>query len=399
MRKWSKEELDLLNKYYSSKTNEELIEIFNDNGFYRSKSSILTKANKLNIKKEYDEKFKICKKCNRKLPMTTEYFRKNKTYRNGFINICKECQGYHFTKDFLGRKQYTKCKNYSLEKISEKFPDKMKYFKYKNMCNEKSTSEKITTFICPNCGQEKDMKISSFIYGGFSCPLCSDGISFGEKLISYLLKVNNIKYVSQYSPSWIGNKRYDFYIPIKNMIIEVNGRQHYKETNWGDFNKLIENDTYKEKMALNNNIKHYIKLNCSESDIDFIFNSIKNENKLNFLKIENIDKKECYNEITKSNKIKVRDLFNNGKKVKEISKITNLEESTIRKWLRELKKYNMCNYDGKFNSKNSNSKSIKNVKTNTNFNSISEASRKTILSRDIIRKFLNDENNKEWIFI
>ena len=135
------------------------------------------------------------------------------------------------------------------------------------------------------------------------------------------------------------------------MIIEVNGRQHYKETNWGDFNKLIENDTYKEKMALNNNIKHYIKLNCSESDIDFIFNSIKNENKLNFLKIENIDKKECYNEITKSNKIKVRDLFNNGKKVKEISKITNLEESTIRKWLRELKKYNMCNYDGKFNSK------------------------------------------------
>lgn len=403
MKKWSNEEIKLLMEFYPKTKNEDLVNIFKNKGFDRSYSSLLTKAYKMGISKEYDEDFKTCKLCKRKLPMNTKYFRKDKTYRNGFFNVCKECQGYKFTYNFNGRNEYnTDFSDYSSKVIYDKFPDKVKYFKYKDICKvEKPTSNKITTFICPNCGQEKDMKISSFIHSNFSCKLCGDGISFGEKLFAYILRFNNIEYLTQYSPKWANNKKYDFFIPSINFIIEINGRQHYEEIGeiYNNLKYQIKNDNYKEKLALDNNIENYVRLDCSISEIDYIFNSIKKESKLNFLNLNNINKNICFEEISKSNKIKTKDLFNKGYSTKDISKILHLENSTIRKYLRELTKLGMCNYNGKLNSKNGNGKKIKNTIINKEFNSIVEASNELNISRNKISKMVNDFNNKEWIIL
>ena len=98
-------------------------------------------------------------------------------------------------------------------------------------------------------------------------------------------------------------------------------------------------------------------------------------------------------------KIEVCELYNKGKSVKEISSLIGFEESTIRGWLRKLTKNKLCNYDGQYNSNNASSKMIKNTITNTDYNSISEASRILKISRDTLRTLLNDNCNEEWIFI
>ena len=71
---------------------------------------------------------------------------------------------------------------------------------------------------------------------GTRCPYCSE--SKGEKIIREWLETNRIKHFTQYK---LPNKkwRYDFYIPSENVIIEVQGIQHYKYVEY--FHKTKEN--------------------------------------------------------------------------------------------------------------------------------------------------------------
>lgn len=41
--------------------------------------------------------FKKCKKCEREVPLNTDYYFKKKDIKDGFMTTCKECQGYSFT--------------------------------------------------------------------------------------------------------------------------------------------------------------------------------------------------------------------------------------------------------------------------------------------------------------
>ena len=81
---------------------------------------------------------------------------------------------------------------------------------------------------------------------GSGCPKCSE--SKGEKIIREWLEENNINYVTQYM---LPNKlwRYDFYIPSKNLIVEVQGLQHYKFVEY--FHRTKEN-FYKQANNYNN---------------------------------------------------------------------------------------------------------------------------------------------------
>lgn len=87
--KWSEVEIELLKENYPYMTIEELLELFKG----RSKSSISNKASELKLTKfqeECKEGYCICKKCNRELPWTYQYYpviRKEKNPRR----ICREC--------------------------------------------------------------------------------------------------------------------------------------------------------------------------------------------------------------------------------------------------------------------------------------------------------------------
>lgn len=221
----------------------------------------------------------------------------------------------------------------------------------------KSSSKKIKP-ICPDCGRIKGKSVTiSNIYDKHSIGCsCGDGNSYNEKIMESILEQLNIKAIKEYSPFWAKLKRYDYYIEKYNILIEMNGEQHYKNkfTIKSDSTLEIEqqNDMYKEQLAKENGIKHYIQLDCRYSQLEYIKNSILNSELpqlLNF-KENDVDWNKC-EEFALSNLCKKaceikRD--NPEMTTTEIGSILKLDKTTIIRYLKKGSKiWDWCNYDTK----------------------------------------------------
>ena len=83
--------------------------------------------------------------------------------------------------------------------------------------------------------------------------------SIGETNIANILNKNNIKFIKEYVFSDLPNRRYDFYLPELNRLIEFDGEQHFNfKKNWNnsmeDFFKSQKRDEEKNQYALNHHI-------------------------------------------------------------------------------------------------------------------------------------------------
>ena len=148
------------------------------------------------------------------------------------------------------------------------------------------------------------------------------------------------------------NYKYDFYIPSINCIIETHGKQHYEEStgSWHNLKVVQKNDKHKEILAKNNNIINYIIIDCRESNLDWIRNSIMNSDlpKLLNFKEDDINWLECH-EFACNSLIKIAcDYWNNEyKNTNDIGKIMKLNRNTITKYLKQGAKLGWCDYDPK----------------------------------------------------
>lgn len=125
---------------------------------------------------------------------------------------------------------------------------------YELLSDYKGSNSKI--LVRHKCGFVWKASAHSFLsYVG--CPKCNQKHSKGEQKIIQFLKNNCIPFDTEVSFSWQSNlkRRYDFYLPEQNLIIEYMGEQHYKETNFFKVS-LIEQQkidkTKKEEAILNN---------------------------------------------------------------------------------------------------------------------------------------------------
>lgn len=82
---------------------------------------------------------------------------------------------------------------------------------------------------------------------GKGCPKCKCS-KLEKKLYDFLIN-NNINFVKEYSPSWLPNKRYDFYLPDFKLLIECQGIQHFYKSyfneKYGGLDKQIYSDILK----------------------------------------------------------------------------------------------------------------------------------------------------------
>ena len=210
---------------------------------------------------------------------------------------------------------------------------------------------------CPDCGQIKDKSMAvTTLYQTHSIGCtCGDGISYPEKFIFNLLqqlKICNIRQLSKAYFSWCGKYKYDFYLPDYNCIIETHGMQHYKEgINFRNnaFEEIQKNDRAKQELALNNKIEKYIALDCSFSSCEYIKNSILNSQMALFLPLELVDWNQCAiyahgNLFQKACALKKEnELYSTG----QIGKILNLDDLTIRTYLKRGRDLGLCFYDEK----------------------------------------------------
>lgn len=231
------------------------------------------------------------------------------------------------------------------------YPHLIKYFVNKNDAyNYSYRSHQKLEMKCFNCGYEKLMSPDGLVSRGFGCQKCGDGISFSEKFVYKFLEQLNINFELQKIFDWSKNKRYDFYLPEVNCVIETHGIQHYKELKRSrTLQEEQENDYLKEQLALKNDIKYYIILDCRQSTIDFIRNSIMQSQLVQLFnfKIEDIDWVLCC-EFAFNNLVKeVCNLWNDGLNIKQIVSKLKLGRTTVTRYLKQGSKLNWCSYDPK----------------------------------------------------
>lgn len=88
---------------------------------------------------------------------------------------------------------------------------------------------------------------------GKGCPFCNE--SHLEKNVEKILNNNNINFIRQYSPEWLGRQSLDFYLPNYNLAIECQGKQHFGLSGWDiDQNLIISLDIKKYNLCNENNI-------------------------------------------------------------------------------------------------------------------------------------------------
>lgn len=213
-------------------------------------------------------------------------------------------------------------------------------YKYTECSGEK------VEWICPNCGHIKAEKISNVRNKGLSCPICSDGISIPNKFMASFLEEVNETFETEFIFEG-QTRRYDFYIPRLNMIIEMHGRQHYEE--WKKSDKTLSErqkiDKEKKDYAIEQGIEYYLVINCRIQSYEHMTKEIKKSILKGFYNFESIDWNHVYINAMKSKIILAIDLHKKGYTTTEIGNKLHVTRSTINHWLIDADKIGIYEYN------------------------------------------------------
>jgi len=234
-------------------------------------------------------------------------------------------------------------------RISSIRPDLIKYIKNKaDADNYSINSGKSVIIVCDKCKNEREVRIQDFVRYGVRCKKCHNiKISIPEKFARGFLNEVGLDFIPQYKPSWSEGKIYDFYIPSLNMIIETHGEQHYKERGLNSKFKLslleqVNIDVKKRNLAKINGIEKYAELDCRVSDMKYLKKVFSNYFK--FINLESIDWGNVY-EFCNSDFVDIiSEYYNNGFKIKDISKKLKIHVETVSKYLNIGNDLGLCNY-------------------------------------------------------
>ncbi|QIC46301.1 hypothetical protein GAG94_03650 [Lysinibacillus sphaericus] len=198
--------------------------------------------------------------------------------------------------------------------------------------------------ICGNIIKNKD--VISVKTKTLCCEICSDNITLPEKIMSIILNQLGVSYINNRTTKWSGTKKYDFIINYedKNIIIETHGGQHYGNWFRGKKNEL-ENDKFKRELALSNGIDIYIELDCSNSTISYIKNSIYESEMKNIFDLNLIDWTNIALLSLESKMLKACKLYSYKKYSQlELASILDICESTLRRYLTRGHEAGLCSY-------------------------------------------------------
>ncbi len=202
-----------------------------------------------------------------------------------------------------------------------------------------------------DCGEIiKNKIINDTVRRGLACPKCSDGISFGEKVMYHLLSENNIDFEYDRVREFSDKKRYDFYVPKFNLIIEIQGEHHSQQTTgyFGKNGKLedeIRNDNHKKEIAFKNGIKHYFTIDVINRDIDGMKNNIIESGLLTILDVKSVNWIELSLNAQRSLVLDICKYYReNEVTTTDLSAIFKLTSATIIKYLKLGDTLNICDY-------------------------------------------------------
>lgn len=229
-----------------------------------------------------------------------------------------------------------------INSIHAQTPELEKFLKYtEDALKYTPRSNQKLECICPHCGKEYLRSCAKVLEFGVPC-VCGDGFSYPEKFIFDVLQQLKTNFKPQY---YLNNSmfRYDFYLIDYNIILEVNGIQHYKQKWERD---EIKNDKNKKEFAFSCGFTNdnYIVLDCRESNLNFIKDSILHSKLNEIFDLNNVDFIKS-SEFATSNLVKIAsELWNQGKSVRDISDNLKLHKHTIISYLKQGNDNGWCSY-------------------------------------------------------
>ena len=115
--------------------------------------------------------------------------------------------------------------------------------------------------ICPKHGEF--WQIPRNHLHGQGCPICKE--SKLEMEICQFLEENNIDFIRQFKCDWLKRQTLDFYLPQYNAAIECQGKQHFIDDGFGEFELTIKRDETKRELCETHNVKllYYSNLNIN----------------------------------------------------------------------------------------------------------------------------------------
>lgn len=200
-------------------------------------------------------------------------------------------------------------------------------------------------FKCDYCGGKILSNPIKMMTRNVTCKNCAYSKPLSEKVFINLLNNKGIDYHYDYKFEWSDNKRYDFYLPDSNSIIELHGLHHYKGSFHKDIplSKAINNDIHKRNMTINNGISNYYEIDVSKIEFTDIKYAILNHEISNLLNITDDDFIfELYSLNTNiKNSWK---LYNEGFSIRRISEELKIAKPTVRRYLKIGDELKECKY-------------------------------------------------------
>uniref|UniRef100_A0AAU8GVH3 Homing endonuclease n=1 Tax=Mammaliicoccus phage MSShimriz1 TaxID=3230127 RepID=A0AAU8GVH3_9VIRU len=143
-----------------------------------------------------------------------------------------------------------------------------------DLFNHRYTSRKRISTTCPNCLKEKKVRVVDLVQDSYTCTCRKSYSSFGERVTQAYLDILNVPYVREHKFKDLGLKRFDFYLPDSNTVVEVHGIQHYQEVTGYMSHKITkESDILKKQYCKDNDIT-YIEVDARKSTFKHIIRSL-----------------------------------------------------------------------------------------------------------------------------
>ena len=202
-------------------------------------------------------------------------------------------------------------------------------------------SNQKVNFVCPTCNSINPIIVGNVCKNGLFCHFCNDVSSLPEKFMRNLLKQLNIPFIEEYDPEWIRPKRYDFYIPTLDLIIEMDGGLGHGKRVFSDKTKVDEEgktrDILKDKKAFQHGLT-VIRIDCDYQHNDackYIQSNIITSKLSDLLDLTNVDWDQVVTQAQRNEFLDIINAFNNNVEIIDLSNIYNINSNTIRNYLKK----------------------------------------------------------------
>ncbi|MBQ0035583.1 MAG: hypothetical protein KBT35_01555, partial [Firmicutes bacterium] len=193
--------------------------------------------------------------------------------------------------------------------LDSDYPHLLKYIVNECDYHCTKTCKKYINVKCIGCGKIYQRRVVDFVKAGHvTCPLCCDGFSYPEKLMSNILNSIEVDFIYQFEPDWLTPFKYDFFIK-PNIIIEMDGGMGH------GYNNTTDNiDIYKDSIASKYGMK-IIRIDCNYKNdrFEYIKKSIISSVG-DLLDLSCIDWNECNIKSLESKMIETIDCYRNVSK-------------------------------------------------------------------------------------